>query len=107
MATETKTSASLVPRVDIYENRAGLLLLAELPGVRDADVDLQVEKNSLVLRARAQGITGQPTWSRSFLLPRDVDSAAVGAELKDGVLSITIPRRAEMQPRRVAVQAVS
>lgn len=95
----------LVPRVDIYEGKDGLILLADLPGVKDGDVDLHIEKNALALEAKATGLQGGPTWRRSFVLPRDIDTQGVAAKISAGVLEVKLPRRPEYQARRVEVKA--
>lgn len=92
----------VLPRVDIYENAAGIRLLADVPGARDEDIQLQVEDGALVLEARATTL-GNVLWRRSFALPRDVDQDKVDATLTAGVLTIDLPRKSEAQPRRIPV----
>lgn len=108
MQTETNTSVqkplasrTLVPRVDIYDHDGDVVLVADVPGVRESDVDIQLEKNALTLVAKAELLS--IVWRRSFSLPRTVDGARVQATLKEGVLTLTLPRRAEDKARRIAV----
>ncbi|MFW6067260.1 MAG: Hsp20/alpha crystallin family protein [Myxococcota bacterium] len=106
----------LRPAVDIYEDEGSIKVTAELPGVRPEDLDIQVEDNVLTLSGerrlehedhkegyhrieRAYG-----SFSRSFALPRTVDSQAIQAELRNGTLVLTMPKRAESQPRRIEVK---
>lgn len=108
MSKPTNTdNRTIVPRVDIFEGKEGLIMIADLPGVKEGDVDLHVENNTLSLKAKAVGLAGEPVWSRSFVLPRDVDANAVGAEIHAGVLRVKLPRRVEFQPRRIEVKGVS
>lgn len=106
-----------VPAVDIYENdKHEIIIKAEMPGLRKDDIDVSVENNTLTLRGqreressvkeeqyhrveRAYGV-----FSRSFSLPQTIDAANVQAEYKDGVLTLTLPKREEAKPRQVQVQ---
>ncbi len=108
---EGLSTRAWAPPVDIYETDQNLVLKAELPGVDPNTVEVRVEDNSLYLRGerkfekevkeenyhrieRAYG-----SFSRSFTLPGSIDSSKVTAEYKDGVLSLTIPKREEAKPK--------
>lgn len=99
---ETQTQRLVAPRVDIFENSTGIRLVADVPGAREDDIQLQVEDDALVLEARAASL-GDLLWRRSFALPRDVDREKVGATLAGGVLTIDLPRKTEAHPRRIAI----
>lgn len=99
---QTDTLRLMVPRVDIYESATGIRLLADVPGARDDDIQLQVEDDALVLEARATSL-GNVLWRRSFALPRDVDRDKVAASLAAGVLTVDLPRKTEAHPRRIAI----
>ena len=105
-----------LPPVDIYENAdQEIVLKAELPGIAREDIDLRVENNTLTLRGerkreaeikqdqyhRVERSFG--SFTRSFSLPSRVDTDKVRAEFKDGVLSITLPVKAEAKPRQIEV----
>jgi len=105
-----------LPPVDIYENAdQEIVLKAELPGIAREDIDLRVENSTLTLRGerkreaevkqeqyhRVERSFG--AFSRSFSLPSRVDTDKVRAEFKDGVLSITLPVKAEAKPRQIEV----
>ncbi|GAB7547045.1 Hsp20/alpha crystallin family protein [Cupriavidus sp. CuC1] len=104
----------LVPAVDIYETPAGVVLWADLPGVsRDKlqvnvhDGNLQIDAEAVVptpagLRIQHAEIR-QPHFTRTFALGPDLDATKIEANLQDGVLKLTIPRRDEARPRRIAV----
>lgn len=104
------------PSVDIYENaNQEIVLKAELPGIAREDIDLRVENNTLTLRGeRKRDATVKQEqyhrversyggFSRSFALPTRIDTEQVRAEFKDGVLSITLPVKAEAKPRQISV----
>lgn len=105
-----------MPAVDIYENaHQEIVLKAELPGISREDIDLRVENNTLTLRGERKRDTevkqeqyhrverSYGSFSRSFSLPTRIDTDQVRAEFKDGVLSITLPVKAEAKPRQIEV----
>ncbi len=105
-----------LPAVDIYENaHQEIVLKAELPGITREDIDLRVENNTLTLRGERKRDTAVKdeqyhrversygAFSRSFALPTRIDTEHVRAEFKDGVLSITLPVKAEAKPRQIEV----
>ena len=93
----------VTPAVDIFENAEELLLLADLPGVRSDAVELRVERGTLALTAEdpARG----RVYRRAFALSDSVDPSGVAASLDKGVLSVQLPKRDDMKPRRVPVRA--
>lgn len=104
------------PAVDILEDGEKIVLVADLPGVEQKDVDVSVDKNVLTLRGeRKAGREAQQDefhrvervhgpFARSFTLPPTVDADHVAAELKQGVLTLTLPKKREAQPRQIKVQ---
>lgn len=114
--TETRQEApSLMPRVDVLEDEAGITLLADLPGVSKDALVVKVEGESLLIEGAISTTTPQgmeatyaelrvPRFRRSFTLSRELDPGRIEANLKDGVLKLRIPKHAEAQPRRIAVQ---
>lgn len=115
-AREEGVLSSWVPAVDIFENeKKELVLKAELPDVKKEDVSVTVENNTLTLSGerkldsevkkeqyhrleRAYG-----SFSRSFSLPTTVDTGKIGAEFKNGVLTVRLPFREEAKPRSINV----
>ena len=108
--------------VDAHEDPTRIVLVADLPGVEEKDVDIQVENNVLVIRGerrfaqppadekgesyhRYERVQG--AFARSFTLPPTVDSERVTAELRAGVLEVTLPKKPEAQPRAIKVKATS
>jgi HSP20 family protein len=107
---------SWTPSVDIYETDSHTLVLkAELPDVNREDINLRVENNTLTISGqkkvekdvkdeqyhRVERVYGQ--FSRTFTLPPSVDSGKIGAEFKNGVLTVTLPLREEAKPRQIQV----
>ena len=105
----------VVPPVDVYEDEAGITLLADLPGVSRDRLGVRVDGESLVLEATAstaqpegmQLIYGEaqfPSYRREFTLSRELDASRIEASLKDGVLRLAIPKLEEAKPRRIEVR---
>jgi HSP20 family protein len=102
------------PPVDLYEMADAYVLTAEIPGVNRDDIDIQTGDGRLVLsgtrQARATGCEqfhrlerGHGSFQRTFQLPLPVDHAAVTADLKDGVLTIRIPKLPASSSRRISI----
>ena len=103
------------PAVDIYETPNELVVKADLPDVNEKDIDIRVENNLLTIRGerkfeksvsednylRVERTYG--AFSRSFSLPNTVNSEAIAAEYKNGVLTVNLPKREESKPRQVKV----
>lgn len=103
------------PAVDIYETQNELVVKADLPDVNEKDIDVRVENNLLTIRGerkfeksvseenflRVERTYG--SFSRSFSLPNTVNAESIGAEYKNGVLTVTLPKREEAKPRQVKV----
>jgi HSP20 family protein len=115
--TEDVTSRGWVPPVDIYENEAReIVLKAELPGLRREDIELTVENTTLTIRGERRRDETIPNeryhrmerqygpFSRSFTLPNTLDASRVHADYREGVLTMTLPLRAEARPRQIEVE---
>ncbi len=101
------------PPVDIYEDERGLMVVADLPGVDSANADIRVDNGVLTIQAPAQHIVqSRPVqreyeltgFYRQFQLPEEIDTGRISAELRNGVLTITLPRMERAQPRRIEVR---
>jgi HSP20 family protein len=114
------TTGRWVPAVDIYETQKdGLVLKAELPDMKREDISVVVENSTLTLKGerkfdgearkeqfhRVERAYG--SFSRSFRLPQTVDAAKIAAEYKNGVLTVTLPVRAESRPRTINVEVAA
>lgn len=103
------------PPVDIFEDAHGIMVTAEMPGVSRERLVVHAERNSLTIEGEVgiempKGMEAihadvQSThYSRSFVLSGELETDAIDAKLKDGVLTIRIPRRREFRPRKVEVR---
>jgi HSP20 family protein len=114
---EDLARGSWVPAVDIYSNgQHELVLKAELPDMKEEEIDLTVEENRLTLRGertldtevnheqfhRIERCYG--SFARTFALPPTVDAGKVSAEYKAGVLTVRLPLREEAKPKQIKVQ---
>jgi HSP20 family protein len=110
-------STGFIPPVDIHEDKDAIYVLAELPGVKTEDVKLHVENNILTLTGerklekedKREGYhrveRSYGTFTRSFALPNSVASDQVQAEMNDGILTVKLPKKAEVQPKRIEVKS--
>jgi len=105
-----------LPAVDVFEDNAGITLLADMPGVPREQLDIKVEGEELLIESGVQPRTPDgleaiyaevraPRYRRSFTLSRELDTTRIEANLKDGVLSLRIPKQAHAQPRKITVTA--
>jgi len=105
------------PSVDIYENKDHIILEAELPGMNREDFDLSVENNVITLRGERRFDKKDETdnyhrveraygsFTRSFTLPNTVTAEGATADYRNGVLRVTLPKRAETKARRIEIDA--
>jgi HSP20 family protein len=110
---DTRTRERYVtPAVDIYEMPEGLVVIADVPGVTPDHVDVRVDNHILTIWGQAaHGLPAEPTYReyelvnyfRRFDLSAKVDESQIAADLKHGVLTLTLSKVAEAQPRKIAV----
>jgi len=105
----------LQPEADIFEDAEGITVTLDLPGVGSSGLDIHVDRQSLTINGES-GIEVPPSvepihaevrsrhYRRSFALSTELEADRIEAELKDGVLTLHIPKRAEVKPRRVEVR---
>jgi len=116
VAKEEKTVPGryYVPYADIYETEQALSVVMEIPGVEKKDLDVALENEVLRVDARIdfakyEGMEPVYTeynvghYSRSFTLSNKIDQERISAQLEDGVLTLTLPKSKEAQPRRIAI----
>jgi len=114
-AGEQEQQRWVVPPVDVFEDESSITLLADLPGVAREQLHVRVDGENLVLEATAntagpenmQLVYGElqcPAYRRQFTLSRELDTQRIDAQLRDGVLRLTIPKAEEAKPRRIQVQ---
>jgi HSP20 family protein len=106
---------SVRPSVDIHEDREGVTLLADIPGVSREALDIQIDNEILSIDGRVEravpngakaGYAGHQAtrYQRSFSLSKELDGEQVEATLKDGVLALRIPKRQEFKPRKIEIR---
>ena len=105
------------PPVDLYETAREYVLTAELPGLARDQIEIHAEESRIVIRGARTSAPdrdipceqyhrverGHGHFSRAFSLPEPIDVDAIGADLKDGILTITMPKAAGRGTRRVSV----
>jgi HSP20 family protein len=119
------TNGRWVPAVDIFENgKQELVLKAELPDMKREDIQVVFENNTLTLKGERKFETtalennvkqeqfhrlerAYGSFSRSFSLPSTVDATRIGADYKNGVLTVTLPFREEAKPRTIKVEVAA
>lgn len=110
------TSPGWSPAVDIYEEKDRIVLKADLPGVDEKDISLDVEGNRLTLKGerrlerevkeenRLRLERSYGFFARSFSLPDTVDAEKIRASYKEGVLEVSIPKKDESKPKQIAIK---
>lgn len=108
---------AFVPAFDVRETKDAYLFTADLPGFREQDVDINVTGNRLSVSGKreAEKVEESDTFyacersygsfTRSFTLPEGAKADQVHAELKDGVLTLQVPKSAEAQPKKISIKA--
>jgi HSP20 family molecular chaperone IbpA len=109
-----QTEAALLPPVDVIEDRTGITLYADLPGVTKDQLNLRVEAETLTIEGQLdltlpEGMEAShaevslPRYRRVFTLSRELDTEKVSAEFNQGVLTLRIPKTEQAQPRKIAI----
>ena len=95
----------LTPAVDIYETTAEVVMLANLPGVEEADLQLEVSRGLLTIEAEVQADENQrqSRYYRQFKLSDQIDADASHGGLKDGILTLRLPKIEEPKPKKISV----
>lgn len=102
----------LAPAVDIFENAEEYRVVADLPGVLQEDIDIDLERGELIVFAKRQVARegealalgrAEGDFRRVFRIPEDLDRGKVEASFDDGVLQIRLPKSERAKPRRIAV----
>lgn len=111
----TRNGGTYVPRFDIYETDSELVLFGDMPGVAPEDLDIRFENRELTIcgkvARRHEGIDflygeyGIGDFYRSFTIGESIDGSKISAELKNGVLTLHLPKVEEAQPKKIEVKA--
>ena len=114
-ATPMQSQDIYLPATDIYERDDAIVLMADMPGVAEQDVDIHLENNVLTLKGatarneqagqvmHAEFRPGR--YERAFTLSSDIDSEGIKARMKSGVLTLELPKSAKARPRKITVSA--
>jgi len=105
----------MIPPADVFEDADGITLQLDMPGVARERLNLQTDNNSLLIEGTAQldmpqGMAAlyadvrSTLYRRSFVLSDELQTDKTEANLKDGILTVRIPKRAEVRPRRIEVR---
>jgi HSP20 family molecular chaperone IbpA len=107
---------SVAPAVDVLEDPQGITVLADMPGVSRERLEVHLDGDTLAVEGTVDlevpdgmrplwAEVNVPRYRRTFRLSRELDPSRIEATLKDGVLSLRVPRQPQAQPRRIAVEA--
>jgi HSP20 family protein len=113
---ESVSTASFVPPVDIYEDDHSIVLKLEVPGMKQEDLDIQLENNNLTVRGERKFESEEKeenfhrierrygSFFRSFTIPTTVNPDSVKADYDAGVLRIQLEKRPEAKPKQIKVE---
>jgi len=113
----TRNCKCYIPRVDIYETEDSLVILADVPGVDENLIDINLEKNILTISAQVEverpenyGLAyaeyDMGDYQRSFTLSNEIDQDNIQARVKDGVLRLYLPKSGPAKTRKIAVKGL-
>jgi len=107
---------SWAPNIDVFEKGDKLVVKAEIPGMKEDDINVSVEGNMLIIRGEKKTESevkeeeyyrcerSYGSFFRSVALPSTVDASKVEADYEDGVLEVTLPKKPEVKPKKVTVK---
>jgi HSP20 family protein len=107
---------AMAPAFDVRETKDAYLFKADLPGFREQDIDINVTGNRLTVSGQREAEQAEDSdnyyccersygaFTRSFTMPDGVNGDEIEADLKDGVLSLKVPKTAETQPKRIPIR---
>ena len=116
LQAESMAQGSFVPAVDVYEDASKLVLKLEVPGIKQEDLDIRVENQTLTIKGERRFEAEEKeenfhrierrfgTFVRSFTLPQTVDTENVAANYENGVLNVTLSKKAEAKPKQIKVE---
>jgi len=116
---DSPAMGSFVPAVDVYEDAQSLVLQLEVPGVKQSDLDIRLENQTLTVKGerKLEAEAKQEnfhrierrfgSFARTFTLPQTVDTDAITASYDAGVLKISLAKKAEAKPRQVKIEVLA
>ena len=111
--------SAFTPDFEVFERKDAYVFRADLPGVKQADLDITLTENRLMISGHREAEERKEgerfyamerfygNFTRTFSLPEGVDAEHVRAELKEGVLTLVVPKRPEVQPKKISIKAES
>lgn len=117
METErTRNRKVYVPKVDIYETKAAIILIADMPGVDEQSVDVVLDKNVLTISGRAEPLSFKDysiayseydvgDYQRAFTISDEVDREKIEATVKNGVLRLTLHKAEQVKAKKIVIKA--
>lgn len=116
MLSEPRSGRPWAPAVDIYENENELVVKADLPDVDQKDIDVRIENQTLTIAGERKFDSttnngkgyhrierGYGSFVRSFAVPNTFDTENINAQYRNGVLTITLPKKEQAKPRQIKV----
>lgn len=114
-----RQEAGFIPAFEVKETKDGYLFRADLPGVKESDVEITVTGNRMSISGKREAEKEEKSdtyytyersygsFSRAFTMPEAANMSSVHADLRDGVLTVHVGRKAEAQPQKIPIQAGS
>jgi HSP20 family protein len=111
-------TALFVPDIDVKETPEAYVFKADLPGIKEKDLEIAMTGNRLIITGKREEEKREEratyfrcercygSFTRSFTLPEGANLEKANAELKEGVLTVSVPKMPEVQPRKIQVEAV-
>src|SRR5687767_2932815 len=109
--------AAFAPAFEVKETKEAFVFKADLPGIQEKDLDVKLTQNRLSITGKREQEKSEKgdtfytyersygSFTRAFTLPEGVEGNKIKAELKEGVLTLTVPKRPEHQPKKISVSA--
>lgn len=106
-----------IPPVDVEQTKNAMVLKLDLPGMTEKDITIELEGRTLLIsgerkqdkEAQHEGYYSRERvigrFTRSFMLPEEIDESKIDAKFRDGVLTVKIPRPTQQKPRRISIKA--
>ncbi len=112
----TRSRRVYIPNVDIYENNDAVMLVADMPGVDEKTVDVTLDKNVLTISGTVEPEAhegyqlvyseyGTGDYERSFTVSDEIDGDRIVANVKNGVLRLTLPKDEKLKAKKISVRA--
>ncbi len=114
--TSMKEGSEWIPAVDVYEDKDAVVIEVEAPGMKEEDLKVNLENSTLIISGERKFEKKEEDknyyrmersyggFTRSFLLPDNVDAEGIKAKYKDGVLKLTLPKKAEAKPQNIPIE---